>query len=270
MTAALWLGAMAGLAAQALTSESLYARAALSEDAFRAQMERIRQDLDALGEEYGFDADRLYSLVREEEVRALDQEVIRWWTDFTRTGAAGTEPEFVLAGAEEALRNDAAFLAAQEDPALVKSRIEMIARKAGDGIAGSALLIRGWMVRLVSQMAGQRMNLKTMLAVLRRAPYLAGAFALLMAGVTALLRSRRIQTAGEFIGGAMMAAGVLCAATMGLIRALDLRGMIAEASAGLGTQAAHMARILSLEAAGVSLVLIAAGILLVRRAGKEL
>ena len=104
---------------------------------------------------------------------------------------------------------------------------------------------------------------------LGKVPLAALAAALLFAGLIALCMSRRLQTAGHFIGGAMAAAGLLTALTLLPVKMLNLRGMLAEASGALTAQSAHLERILTLESLGCAVLLIIAGVLLMLLAKKE-
>ena len=68
---------------------------------------------------------------------------------------------------------------------------------------------------------------------LPRLPRLLGICCGLLAGFIALIMSRRILTAGQYIGGAFGGAGLLMLGMIPLMRSLRLREMVAEASRGV-------------------------------------
>ena len=268
MTICLWGAQLSLLGLQVMTSTGLHQRAALAADVVDLQMARIREKTEKLAEENGFPAETLLDLIRREDVEAYDRQVVAWWTGAAASGKLEAEPLFHLEGAVEALRAQESFTAGLE-PMMESIVLSRIAGEAEEIVQKSAVLFRDVLVEAGVRMAGERVNLPQITALLRKVPPLAGLGALLCAGLIALLLSRRIQAAGQYIGGALSAVGLLM--VLGLIgmRILNIGGMIAEASALMTAQYAHLARIITLETLGGAAVLMAAGGLLMAWAGKE-
>lgn len=268
LTGAIWAAVLSLLGIQLLTSRGLHERAALAGDAVELQMTRIENGFRELADEFGFEPETLISLVSREKMENLDREVVRWWTESVATGRIGEKPTVPLEGAEEALKADSR-LSASVEPLLLPTTAEKITARAGRIVWKSAVHVRDDLLTAGVQIAGRQINLPEAAELLGKVPLAALAAALLFAGLIALCMSRRLQTAGHFIGGAMAAAGLLTALTLLPVRMLNLRGMLAEASGALTAQSAHLERILTLESLGCAALLIIAGVLLMLLAKKE-
>ena len=254
---------------QVLTDAGLHTRAALARDSVDLQMERIQAEVQALAGEYGFAPGTLDALVTREKVEQYDREIVAWWTGAATAGSLEEEPAFPLDGLMDALRADSGFAGEQEE-VILQVNADAVGRKLQSGIGRSAVLFRDLLLQAGIRFAGDTVDLPMMTALMRKIPLITGLAALLMAGLVALCMSRRIQTAGQYIGGALAACGLLMIGFAGVLRMLNLRGMIAEASRALEMQFVHLSHTLTLEILGCAAVLLVLGALLMLLARKEL
>ena len=268
LTGALLVTGVSLLGIQALGSTALYERAALNAGAVDRQIARIDEEIGEAAAEFGFDPEPVRALIDRAQIEAFDREVVRWWTDFTAGGRLGERPSFSPEGIRDVLEEDADFMESLDETRM-ESTLEKIETRAETIVFGSAVRFRNLIVETAVRLAGRRVDLPQIMELLRKIPILGGLAGLLLAGLIALMMSRRIQTAGQYIGGALAAAGLLGLIGLILVKLLNIRGMIAEASPALEAQYAVFSRILTLETAGAALVLILIGALLMIRAGKE-
>ena len=268
LTVSLLAAVLSILGIYALTSEDLHIRSALSKEAVALQMERIRKNVTGIGTEYGFDPEEIIRSITRESVEDLDRSVVAWWTGFSRKAELTEKPVYSLDGAEDLLRADQKFMESL-DPMTEHLTIENITRKIGEKVVGSAVLFRDTLLSAGIEIAGKSVNLQEILTVMGRVPRIAGALSLLLAGLIALVMSRRILTAGHYIGGALSACSLLVLLSLILIHGLNLGGMIREASAILSAQFEHLAGELRLEWIGTAVALMAAGAVLMILARKE-
>ena len=256
------------LGVQILTSRDLHEQAALADDVVDLQMETIREKIGGLAEKDHFSPEDILPLVTREKVEQLDREMVGWWMDALEKGRMAERPEFDLRGARDALLADQAFLS-ELDEMTISITADRIVRDAQTAIRGSAVQYRDTLVEAGLKRVRDHISLSQIMDALKRVP-LAGAMGcVLAAGVIALLMSRRILTAGPYIGGAFAAAGLLCILLWILVRSLNLQGMIAEASLALSLQTAHLRGRLNLEVFGTAAVLLLLGAAMMVPARKE-
>ena len=268
LTALLFGTFLGSLGLQVMTSRNLHERNALARDVVDQQMVRIGEDVNRLAAEYGFDPQDILPLIDRESVENLDREVVKWWTEFAATGRLAEEPYYVLTGADETLKADRGFTEQLESMKVLTTVDEIISR-VNNAVQKSAMLFRALLVETVIRFAGERFNLTEIMKLLRLIPLITGMGSLTAAGLIALLMSRKIQTAGQYIGGAMTAAGLLTLLTLLLAKLLGIRQMISEASAALERQYAYLARTLTLEMIAGAVLLLLLGWLLMMMARKE-
>ena len=250
LTVTLW-GTQLGLfGLRGLTSVSLHERVSLDRSAVDLQMKRIREGVDALGAEYGFSAEPVAEAVTREQVEALDRQVTAWWTGLFATGEMTDAPVFT-ADVQEILRADTAFMEGL-NPLMVNNTLETIENRISETVRKTAVLFRDQLVNAGLQRVRGSVNLPQAMELLRQVPLVCGLASLLLAGLIALMMSRKIQTAGQYIGGALSGCGLLMLLTLFLMKTMNLRGMIGEASQALEAQYSHLARILSLEVMGAA------------------
>ena len=263
LTASLTITLCSTIGIQVLTSSELHEKTALASDAIDRQMNEIRSNLSALGEEYSFDPQDLISLVPQNQVEQLDREIIRWWTGTMKSGTLGEKPSFNLQGGKEALLADQGFMAGLEE-VVVNLTIEKILIQANRIVMDSSVQFRDVLIEAGFRMAGQKVDLPELISLMKKVPTLGGLGALLAAGLIALLMSRRILTAGEYIGGAVSASGLLCLTALLMFRQINIRGMVAEASEALSMQVSHLSGILTTQMLiGTAALFLVGGVLMI-------
>ncbi len=267
LTGTLLAALCSGAALFTLSSGDLHTRAALNAGAVDLQMDRIRENVTGLAEEYGFEAKPILDLITRESIEDLDREIAVWWTASAVSGKLGESPAYDLTAAESLLRKDEAFISSL-DPMMVNATVQSILQEIGKSVKRSSVLFRDTLVQAAAGFAGKERNLPEIFAAAGRIPGIACAASLLLAGLIALLMSRSILTAGKYIGGALAACALLWLGCMGLIHTLDLGGMIAEASALLSAQFAQLSHDLTMLSFAAAAVLLIAGILMMVPAGK--
>ncbi len=268
LTGCLLAATLSLLGIHAMTSSGLHTRVALGKDSVDRQMERIEEKIQKMAEEYGFAPETVSALITRESVEAYDREIVAWWTGAASSGTLPEEPHYEPEGIGEALNADEEFLRGREE-AMIRVNSDSVEREIAETVEKSAVLFRDLLIQAGFRFAGDSVDLPMMVSLLRKIPVIAGLAGLLMAGLIALVTSRRIRTAGRYIGGAMCACGLLMILVTILLKLLNLRGMIAEASAAMETQFIHLARILNLETLGCALVLMVLGGLLMLSARKD-
>lgn len=261
LTACLFLGLASLLTAQVMTSPALHERAATAQDVMDLQMDGIQQGLTELAEEYGFDPTDLTTLVSRDTVKELNLQIVRWWTGSLSEGELLESPSFTLEGVEEALSQDEAFMS-QVDELVRHLTLEGIRNKASDIVRSSAIQFRELIVNLGGRMAGERADLPEIMGLLKQAAPLLLLTALLLSGLIALLLSRDIRMSFLYIGGAFSGSGLLMILSWALLKLADLPGMVAEASAALEMQVAHLGTMITLEMLGMAAVMLILGGLL--------
>lgn len=268
MTACLYLGLISLAGNILLTSPALHERAATAEDVVDLQMSRIQTGFESLAEEYGFDPEDLTKLVDRQTVEELDRKVVRWWTGSIDAGKYSEMPPFTLEGAEDALMADEAFIRTV-DKMMLHLTVEGIVNKASAIVQSSAVQFRELLVGIGAKMAGKRMELPQIIALFQSIAPLLLVCALLMAGIIALMLSRRITLAFRYIGSGVSGTGLLMILSWALLKALNLRGMVAESSRALELQVGHLGNEVTLSLLGTAALLLAAGGLLMFLSQRE-
>ena len=178
LTASLTITLCSTIGIQVLTSSELHEKTALASDAIDRQMNEIRSNLSALGEEYSFDPQDLISLVPQNQVEQLDREIIRWWTGTMKSGTLGEKPSFNLQGGKEALLADQGFMAGLEE-VVVNLTIEKILLQANRIVMDISVQFRDVLIEAGFRMAGQKVDLPELISLMKKVPTLGGLGALL-------------------------------------------------------------------------------------------
>ena len=259
LTAALFLTQAGLMGVHVTTSRGLHERVALADDTVSTEMERIAAEIDVLAAEYGFDAEPVKNAISREEILELNRQAVDWWTGIFTGGNAGDLPGW-QPSLSEVLNADADFVASL-NPLAVNSTVQSIETKIGAAGRKSAILYRDEILKSLLGRVNGRINLPEAMEILRKLPLIGGLFSLLLMGLIALMLSRKIQLSGQYIGGAFCACGLLMILEWILIRTMNLRSMIGEASEALMNQYVHLARILTLELLGGAVLMIVLGCL---------
>ena len=111
-------------------------------------------------------------------------------------------------------------------------------------------------------MAAERADLPEIMGLMKQAAPLMLLTALLLSGLIALLLSRDIRSSFLYIGGSLSGSGLLMILCWTLLKLMDFRSMVAEASAALEMQVSHLGNMITLEMLGTAAALLALGGLL--------
>ena len=257
LTVTLFLTQAGLIGIHVLTSRSLHERVALTDETIDTQMTRIGAAIDALAEEYGFKAEPVKAAVNREEIRELNRQTVGWWTGVTANGEAGELPSWYPSLADT-LNADADFIASL-NPMTVNSTIQSIESRVGQAGRKSVVLFRDEILNALLGRVKGRVDLPEMMGIIRILPLTGALVSLLLMGLIALMLSRRIPLSGQYIGGAFSACGLLMILEWVLVKTMNLRGMIGEASTALMNQYVHLARILTLEVLGGAVLMMVLG-----------
>ncbi len=257
LTLALWATQLGVISMWALTSKGLHERVVLDRATVDAQMTRIAEAIAGIGAEYGFDLAAVQEAVTRESVEELNRQTVAWWTRFGAEGELKEAPAY-HAELKNVLEKDQQFIGSL-DEMTVNSTIEQVEARVDAAVRKSAIMIRDELLYGGIRRAGDRINIPKVLELVRKLPGLGGAACLLLAGLIALVLSRKIQLAGQYIGGALSGCGLLILLTLGLLKAMNLATFIGEASEALQSQYLHLARILTMESIGGAVFLMIVG-----------
>ncbi len=268
LTMALWATQLGAVSLWVVSSQRLHERVALSQESIDHQMTRIEAEISAIGEIHHFDPAPVTAAVTRESVELLNRQTVAWWTGFGATGELQDPPTY-HADLKENLMKDQGFMQGLEETT-INSTIEQIEARVDEAVRKSVVMVRDELIQGGLQRVTDRVDIPKILEIIRKLPGLGAAASLLLAGLIALMMSRRIQVAGQFIGGALSGCGLLMLLTLGLLKALHLEACIGEASAALQAQYHHLARILTMETIGLAALLMIVGGLLMAWAARTM
>ena len=257
LTATLWVTQFVFFFTHTVSSQSLHMRVALDDSALKIQMEQIAENTIPIAKEYGFDPDPVIASITREQIEELDKQAVIWWTGILSAGEIKDPPEF-HADLEKALTADAGFVNRLNE-LTVNSTIESVESRMDKVVRESAVLFRDQLLSAGLHKAEGIVNFNEIADLLHKMPLLGGAVCLLISGFIALMLSRKIQLAWQYVGGALSGCGLLMLCTLLLFRLLNLSVSIGEASTALQAQYNHMMRIISLEVIGAAALLMLLG-----------
>lgn len=266
LTVALWATQLGAVGMWTLTSRELHQRVVLDKETVDSQMERIAAEITAIGEKDGFDPGPVIAAISRESAEELDRQVVSWWTGFGAEGTLGETPTYHME-LKEILEKDVKFISSLE-AITVNSTIEGVEAQVDAAVRKTAVMVRDELITGGIKRVEGRINVHQALEILRKLPALGGSASFLLAGLIALILSRKIQMAGQYIGGALSGCGLLMLLTLGLLKALKVGVAIGEASAALQMQYAHLARIISIGTICSAVLLMIVGGLLMTWAAK--
>lgn len=208
----------------------------LPSDAVAArQKELIRAKITKLAGLYGFSAEPVLAAVDDETLRGLNTQAAAWWSDILRDGMPGKDPETDTKAIENILRGDAFLNGLDEADA------NMLVREATNAVSQSVLRtvlpVRPQIVSKGLTEVGKRVVLPSLVTFFFGVPGMALALSALLAGLIALLESKKLRLALPYIGSAMGAAVLVLAGCLVLIPVSGLLPLLKEASLSLDVQA---------------------------------
>ena len=235
-------------------------------DAFiREEKEMIRERVNAFAEIFGFSPEPVIAAIDDEILQDLNRQASLWWSSLLRDGKPGKEIGWSTKELERILASDPS-VADDEDKA-----DEMASAAAGEireSVIRMVLPMRQQVIRLGMKKLGKRVNLPSLIHFLTGLPWAAAMLCVLLAGLIALIRSRRIRDSLPYIGSAMGAAALVMICITVLYLSAGIQPMIREASDSLtiqyqGIMTGALVRV------GVFAVLMAAACVLCLKTGRK-
>lgn len=204
----------------------------------KLELQLIRNKIDELAPIYQFSADTAKKYVTVEKVAEMNDQAARWWNSLLTNGEAGEAPAF---DTEEMLN---AFLAdatpagsGEEGPG---EEAELRATDAANAVAESILRIilplRLPVIGIGTGKAAERVDVGNVVRFLTGIRWAALALCFLLAGLIALLESRKLRISLKYIGSAMGAAVLVMAGGVVLYFLSGIGLLIAGASPSLSIQ----------------------------------
>ena len=238
LTGAIVLFCVSFSAQQAIAPAMGEEGAPVDDGTIREQEEIIRARVAELGELYGFSTEPVMEMIDEGILRDLNEQASGWWSALLKDGKPGDEPEWDTEDLEyvlyaELYTDEAGAEATQE---LTLGVLEEVRRS----VLRTVLPMRHKIVELGMQKVGKRVDVPNLVAFFMGVPWAVLALCALLAGLIALIQSRRIRGSLRYIGSAMGAAAIVivCAAVLYLLA--GVQPMIREASESLTVQYGHV------------------------------
>lgn len=209
--------------------------AQVSDSVIREEYRLARERVTDLASLYGFEAEPVINVITEDTLRELNQQASRWWSSILKDGKTGDELKWNTGELEKVLASDA-LLNQMED----RDRAEYLAISAVEDIQKSiirlVLPMRQKIIFLGMQEADKRIDVLNLVSFFMGTPWAALALCALLAGLIALLESRKFKGAAQYIGSSMGAAALVLITLMILYLCAGILPMVQEASAGLAVQ----------------------------------
>lgn len=212
-----------------LTSDSLHERIATDSEVVNEQLHRIGEEVELMAEEYGFAPETVMNLISAEKMQNMNRDASRWLSDAFRNGKLRDTPVFHAESLGEALMADESFVASQ-DPYMLRNTIQQITGEVEKTAAEKAMAFREILLRAAERIAGKTVSLPTVSALAQQIPALLIFCSIGLAGLIALLTSRKMRLSLRYIGAAMSACGILLLIGIGMIALLGIRPILSEIS----------------------------------------
>ncbi len=244
--------ALGTLAVQLMTSAGLHISTSQDAALLNSQVSHIYEKIDLYSEEYRFSADAVKTVITPEEIKELNRRAAEWWTGLLTEGKTEAVPHWY---SEELLETISATMPAdnqKEDP-------RVIAADLTDIVERTVFPMRGTLMTKGMDLAQSKADIPGIIRTVRKLPPLGLVLCILAAGMIALLLGREIQQSLKHFGTALAGAGIIIISTMAILKSAGISGMITEASEGLAGELGAVTGKLGVAAAGISLVLLAAG-----------
>ena len=230
----------------------------------------IRERVTELAGLYGFSADNVLALLDDGKIGEMTRQASGWWSGILKNGTPGTGPDLQARDLEQALLADPGFGAGAGD----EDR-EILAGEAAKAVRQSVLRVvlpvRPELVGRGLQEVTARIDLAGFVSFLTGSPWALLALSALLAGLIALLESRRLRLALPYIGSAMGGAGLVLLAVLILACCAGVGGLIREASESLAAQYNALANGMALKLGALAAGLLACCVLFIalgRKNGK--
>ena len=245
--------------------------APVSSQVLAQEQELIKKRITDLAGLYGFSPEPVIAFVDGNTMAAMNQESALWWNSVLTAGNLGKAPSLDKRALVQILRADTGMMEGKDE-----TDQEILADEAAEAVSRSVtrvvLPLRQEVVSIGLEEAAKRVDVPNVIAFLMDLHWILLALAALLAGLIALLESRRLRSALPYIGSAMGAAVLVMLAGVLLIPGSGIGARIREASESLSIQAGSLFSGFLLRFGALCAVLLAGCILcltLCRRTGKK-
>lgn len=209
--------------------------AQVSDAVIREEQQLARERVTKLADLYGFEAGPVIGLITEETLRELNSQASRWWNTLLKDGKIGEAPGWDTEILSETLDDDE-FLNRTSEAERAEYLKLSAAEEVSNSIIRMVLPMRLQTLRLALKKVENRIDLPNVIMFFLGVPWAALALCALLAGLIALLESRKFPGVKRFVGYALGAAALVIVALMILYQSAGILPMIREASAGLTIQ----------------------------------
>ena len=235
LTGTLILFSVTFLAQQVIQPAMSEEGAPVSGTVIREEKRLAGERVEDIAKLYGFEAGPVSDVITEDTLRELNGQASLWWSTLLKEGRIGEALKWDSWELTEALASDP-VLSRNED----EDKAEYIQYTAAEDISKSitrmVLPMRPQTIRLGLQKIENRVDLPNVIQFFLGVPWASLAACALLAGLIALLGSRKFTAAAQYIGSALGAAALVLLALMILYLNAGILPMIREASAGLTIQ----------------------------------
>ena len=231
--------------------------------------ELIRDSVRELAGLYGFSADAVLAKIDTETVLAMNRQANAWWRGLLKDGKAGEEPLLDTAAITQVLREDPGLKAKAADEEDAAILADEAATALQQRVLRIMLPVRLPVFRRGLLEAGNRIDIPNFVSFFAGAPGALLALSALLAGLIALLESRRLRAALSYIGSAMGGAALVLLACLVLFMTSGMQALIREASESLAVQYGTLASGITLRLGILTAVLLAGCIILLIAGGKN-
>ena len=203
--------------------------APVSAQVISAEKELIREGVTELAELYGFTAEPVIASVDDETLQDLNDQASMWWSSLLADGTPGPELYYDTEELKRILAEDPVLSEGEDADLQAESVSEAVSRC----IRRVVLPMRQEVIQLGMKEANERVDLVNIIDFFLGVPWAALAASALLAGLIALLESRRIRNSMRYIGAALGAAAIVMIVLAGLYLSAGIGQMIGEASKSL-------------------------------------
>ncbi len=201
-----------------------------SDELIREEKQMVQKRVAKLADLYGFKAEPVADTIDENILRDLNAQTSLWWNSILKRGRTGDEINWKTDAAEQAIAGNLL----SDDP----EETEGLAAAGAEAIRASVIRIvlpvRQQIVELGLHKAGKKIDLPNLINFFLGVPWAVLALYALLAGLIALVWSRRsIREAMPYIGGSLGAAVLVMITFAVLYLMTGVEPMIREASESL-------------------------------------
>ena len=238
LTGTLALFGFSYVGAQAVDPALRKGGAVASDRVQEMEMQLIRDKVDELASVYEFRADTAMKFITPEKFAEMNTQAALWWNSLLADGREGDAPVFDTKEMISAFEADFAPAGSTGEEADEETglRAEEAANAVAEGILRIVLPLRLPLIGIGMSKVTERVDLGNVIRFLTGIRWAALALCALLAGLIALLESRKLRMSLQYIGSAMGAAVLVMAGGVVLYLMSGIDPLIAGASPSLSVQ----------------------------------